>query len=341
VVAVDDGYSGKVFGETRMSVPTDPVKLAAYRELMRKIKTGTKHTEKAKEKIRLANTGRIFSKEHCGRISKSKMGHLPWNKGVPMPPEQKKILSEKAKQRGYVGERNPSWKPKIKRECPICNLIFEVIPYLAKTRKYCSMACYNKNKKGEQNPHFGKKHTEEAKKIMSDAVKTRGQVGEKHPNYKPKIKKECPICHRIFEVRPSHSYQEFCSQKCKGIWQSFTQVGERNPAWAGGTSFEPYCILFNDEFKERVRIWFGYTCVECGTPQNGRRHCVHHVNYDKETCCHDGEPLFVCLCNKCNLAANNNRPYWEQHFAEWIHGYYGNKCYLSKEEMKAYTGVVA
>jgi len=28
--------------------------------------------------------------------------------------------------------------------------------------------------------------------------------------------------------------------------------GKNNPAWKGGVSFEPYCIQFNNEFKERV-----------------------------------------------------------------------------------------
>jgi hypothetical protein len=112
--------------------------------------------------------------------------------------------------------------------------------------------------------------------------------------------------------------------------------GEKCHLWKGGISFEPYCVLFNEEFKERCRAYFGYICVECGAPQNGRCHPIHHVNYNKMVCCNEVKPMFVCLCNSCNSKANFNRPYWEQHFTDMINNYYGGKCYLTREEMKAY-----
>lgn len=114
---------------------------------------------------------------------------------------------------------------------------------------------------------------------------------------------------------------------------------EMNPSWKGGISFEPYCPKFNREFKERVRAYFGYQCIECGTPQNGKKLGVHHVNFDKMSCCNDVVPLFVPLCNSCHAKSNFNRPYWEQHFTELIDGYYGGKCYFSQEEMRAIKGL--
>jgi hypothetical protein len=219
---------------------------------------------------------------------------------------------------------------------------------------------------GENNPNYGKRLSDAAKKSISDKAKIRLTKPENHPNYKPKVRKICPICGKEFLDSPAHANDRVCcSRKCKGEYQSQYQKGEGNPffgrhhscetsikmsndrrgernhQWRGGSSFEPYCVLFNDEFRERVRIYFGYICVECGTPQNGRNHTVHHVNYDKETCCNKKIPLFVCLCNSCNGKANKNRPYWEQHFTEMINNYYGGKCYLSKEEMKAYLGATA
>lgn len=109
--------------------------------------------------------------------------------------------------------------------------------------------------------------------------------------------------------------------------------GSNHPNWKGGVSFEPYCILFNEEFKERSRAWFDYICVECGTPQNGERHTVHHVNFNKMSCCDDTQPLFVLLCRSCHSKTNYNREYWEEYFTEMIDGYYQGKCYFSKEEM--------
>jgi len=75
----------------------------------------------------------------------------------------------------------------------------------------------------------------------------------------------------------------------------------KHPRWKGGISFEPYCIKFNNEFKERVREFFGRKCVECGAPENGKKLCVHHVNFKKDTCCTPEVPrLFVALCTSCH-----------------------------------------
>jgi hypothetical protein len=107
-------------------------------------------------------------------------------------------------------------------------------------------------------------------------------------------------------------------------------VGEKHPQWKGGISFEPYCPKFNKEFKERVRAFFGYKCAECGAPQNGGKLPVHHVNFNKDTCCDESIPLFVALCPSCHSKTNHNRPYWQQHFNEIINKDYGGKCYLPK-----------
>ena len=250
---------------------------------------------------------------------------------------------------------------------------------------------------GAKNHFFGKHHTDKVKDVIRQSARLR--IGEKNPNYKPKVKKECPICYKIFEVKPSHEFQKCCSLKCMGQWRSQNLKGDNSPAskpkiivicaecgkeikrnpyrakenlkyghfcsigclslwkskhickenhwnWQGGIDSYPYCIKWTDEFRERVRIYYGYVCVECGTPQFAlkgkfKQLSIHHVNYDKDTCCNDKEPLFVCLCNSCNTRANGNkeksRVWWEQHFTDMINNYYSGKCYLTKEEMVAYT----
>jgi hypothetical protein len=113
-------------------------------------------------------------------------------------------------------------------------------------------------------------------------------------------------------------------------------IGGNNPNWKGGTSFEPYCPKFNREFKERVRAFFGYRCAECGMPQNGKSLDVHHVNFDKDTCCNDSIPTFIPLCQSCHGKTQKNRLYWERHFTELITSKYDGKCYLTKEEFAMY-----
>jgi hypothetical protein len=113
---------------------------------------------------------------------------------------------------------------------------------------------------------------------------------------------------------------------------SDSRKAEKCYNWKGGISYLPYCEKFNNDFKERVRAFFNYTCVECGTPQKGRNHNVHHVNYNKMMCCDRTKPLFICLCGGCNTKANYNREYWEQYFTNMIEGYYQGKCFFTKEE---------
>ena len=101
---------------------------------------------------------------------------------------------------------------------------------------------------------------------------------------------------------------------------------ENHPRWLGGKSFEPYCPKFNREFKERVRSFFGYKCVECGiNPKYSLS--VHHVNFDKMSCCNGAKPLFVILCKRCHARTNIDREYWEQHFTEIIDSRYGGNCW--------------
>jgi hypothetical protein len=106
--------------------------------------------------------------------------------------------------------------------------------------------------------------------------------------------------------------------------------GDKHPNWRGGISKFPYCEKFDNDLRERVREFFGRKCVECGKPEEKRKLCVHHVNFDKETCCNSSKPLFVCLCLPCHLKTNWNRQYWEKHFTDIINEQYGGECYIKK-----------
>lgn len=113
--------------------------------------------------------------------------------------------------------------------------------------------------------------------------------------------------------------------------------------WYGNVRYNEgpqYCELWNENLRERCRTYFNHTCVECGTPQNGRKLAIHHVHYNKKSCC-DGSPRdLVALCTDCHGATNHNRGYWEQHFTEMLHGYYGGKSFFTKEEYAAYKNSV-
>jgi hypothetical protein len=153
--------------------------------------------------------------------------------------------------------------------------------------------------------HTGKRHSEETKRLLSELKKGKPspRKGAKHTK-ETRIKMSC----RIRGI-PVEEFDKF-------IW------------------CEGYCEKFDTPFKERVREFFGRRCVECGKDEkdNGRnRLYVHHVNYDKQTCCNTASKLFVCLCGTCHSKTNGNREYWKQHFTDIINTKYKGNCYLPKE----------
>lgn len=117
----------------------------------------------------------------------------------------------------------------------------------------------------------------------------------------------------------------------------FGKTKELSSNWKGGVSFQPYCEKFNDKFKERVRAFFNYTCVECGRVwKHGekRRFDVHHVNFRKDSCCNENvRPLFVLMCPSCHSRTGGNREFWEDWFTDIIDEFYNGKCYFTEKEM--------
>ena len=192
---------------------------------------------------------------------------------------------------------------------------------------------------------LGTKHTEEEKRKISESGK--GKVhwpngrpemrGDKNPSHRPevKVKKLLKLKGRkgkSYYGKDNPMYGKKASEATR-LKMHLSHKGEKCHRWLGGKSFEPYCIKFNREFKKRVRAFFNNTCVECGTPEDGTKLHVHHVNFNKDACCDESViPLFVLLCNSCHSKTQTNRDYWECHFTEMIEQYYGGKCYLTIEE---------
>jgi hypothetical protein len=144
----------------------------------------------------------------------------------------------------------------------------------------------------------------------------------------------------------SHIGLERTKEHCENLSKVWEQPGYReshsgsgSTNWKGGISFEPYCPKFTNEFKERVRAFFDYTCQFPGCNhiwQVGEtKLAVHHVNYRKDSCCNENiTPLFVPVCSgSCHMKTNHNREYYEQYFTTLINEKYNGKCYFTKEEM--------
>lgn len=196
---------------------------------------------------------------------------------------------------------------RVKRICPTCGNEFITLKNNVENGKgiYCSRKCYNTL----QYPH---------------------------------ITTTCLQCGKEFSTvssRIDNGADKYCSRECASLANS----RENCHLWKGGISFDKYCELFNNNFKRRVRAYFNHTCVVCGktSTDNGSNLCVHHVHYDKNSCCGEDNPRqFVVLCRKCHSATNSNRQYWEEYFTKLIHDKFNNKCYYTKEEYATYMSLL-
>ena len=158
---------------------------------------------------------------------------------------------------------------------------------------------------------IGKKMSEAAKKKIGDANR-----GRKCTEDAKRINSEC---HK--------GRVPTLEQRRK---QSEALKGDKCYLWKGGISYEPYCPKFNKEFKTRVRNFFGNKCAGCGKQTVYNLH-VHHVNFNKMSCCDGVVPLFVPLCRACHCKTNHNRNYWEGYYTRIVNEDYGGECYEPKE----------
>jgi hypothetical protein len=227
-------------------------------------------------------------------------------------------------------------KPQAKCVCLNCGSSFET--HQSEVRrgggKFCCKTCEGKYKSGTP-------RTLEVRNKISIANK--GRIFTKE--WKAKISKSLTGKHG---ARNGAHHTESAKQKLRDVRigmkasketkekMSACRRGKDNPAWQGGVSFGKYCPKFNDEFKERVRAFFDYKCLECGNPQNGERLTVHHIQYNKQTCCDGSLPMFAPLCRNCHAKTNFNRDTWEQKYADIIQNYYSGKSFFTKEEYAAY-----
>ena len=189
-------------------------------------------------------------------------------------------------------EKNPRWNS-VQIQCENCGKDIWLNQYRMKHSKhhFCSIAC--------EYAFLGK-----------------AQRGSNHPLWKGgNIKTSCAICGKPVSVYPIR-YKEgrnFCSKECASTFHSKEMLGKNNPSWRGGTSFEDYCINFNDAIKEEAREKYGRQCFLCGKTEaeNGKKLCVHHVDYDKKRGCNGKKLLLVPLCTSCHAKTNFRRDYWE------------------------------
>ncbi len=108
---------------------------------------------------------------------------------------------------------------------------------------------------------------------------------------------------------------------------------EKNPAWLGGKSFEPYTLGFNRQLKELIRMRDGYTCQICGLPENENLRALvcHHIDYEKTNVMPNN---LISLCNACHAKTNINRQYWTKYFRDLLNQRQLNPKAFAKKDRK-------
>lgn len=200
---------------------------------------------------------------------------------------------------------------KIKRSCLQCGKVF----FAKKSQiahgkgKFCSKKCaYAFRTKGEyvKCHRCGKDFFARPEQLQLGNGKYCSRSCAKGLPY---IEKTCKWCGDIFIASQSESAkgkERYCSKKCKGEATS----GPNSHLWRDGASFGSYCYKFNKQFKERIRIKFQRRCFVCGICENGKKHDVHHIDYNKNSICNGKEWAFLLLCHAHHMATNSNRWYW-------------------------------
>jgi len=162
----------------------------------------------------------------------------------------------------------------------------------------------------------GQKMTPEQRERLSKAAKeyfSTPEVKEKRSKIQKEAQNRPEVKERQIEVqkevwaKPGAKERQSRIQRERWNTPGFR---ENHPNWKGGLSFQPYCPKFNNQLKEEIRATFNYKCFLCGSPQNGRRLCIHHVDYDKNDLCNGKKWPLIPLCQKCHPKTNHNRWYW-------------------------------
>lgn len=247
---------------------------------------GKHHTEESLKRMSESHKGHHTSEETRQKLSRAAMGRIPRNKGkkgvMPEPWNKGKQLSEEIKKKISVGHKGQ-------------------VPWNKGKTGFCTEETLNKMSV----VHKGFKHSEESKRKMSMVKK-----GMNNPSYgKTPWNKGRGFLSR--EKNPMYG-KKHKSTTLKKISESLKgkYMGENNPNWQGGRSFEPYCHKFNDMLKEKIRNRDNHTCQLCNEKENGKTLSVHHINHDRENC----EPQLISLCRKCHGKANRNKEYYKQIF---------------------------
>lgn len=159
-----------------------------------------------------------------------------------------------------------------RKDCNYCGEEFK--PTSHKEQKFCSEECFGKAKDSKKE------------------VKCNG-CGDSIERKENEVKKKNNL---------------YCCRSCYYKDKKSKYIGENNPNWRGGSSFEEYPEEFNSQLKQEVRERDNHTCQMCGMPEPivedvfNRVLEVHHLDENKDNCEIDN---LISVCRSCHGRLQN------------------------------------
>jgi len=267
---------------------------------------GEHMSDEHRKKLSISHRGLVPSKETIDKRSKSLKENAKINPNFGMRgkhhtdiAKKKMSLIAKKKGFGYWSKGKPVWNRGLTKDTDIRmkrvseNLRGKIGWRRGQRHKKETIEKMRKIK-------IGKHHTEESKRKIGENSKFRAKT---NPN---------------FGMRGKH-HSDKTKYNLKKKWQdkefrlqfSIIKLGEKNPNWHGGISFEPYSDNWTEILKTSIRERDRYTCQVCGIRQINKGFSVHHIDYNKENC---NPTNLITLCHSCHIKTNGNRKEWVNYF---------------------------
>jgi len=169
-------------------------------------------------------------------------------------------------------------------------------------------------------PMLGKHHSVETRKLMSKIKKVttlgcmNGFYGKHHSEeVKDNLRRIMKL--RVGDCNPFYGRNH--SVATRALFSEQRKMN-KNSNWNGGSSYEPYSILFTNQLKEDVRDRYGRICFMCAKHEYEKKLAVHHVDYDKgNNDMNNLVPLHECCHVKTN-SGKDNREHWKNIFQDDI-----------------------
>ncbi len=174
--------------------------------------------------------------------------------------------------------------------CPSCGKVFLKKLYKKVQSVYCSQKCA----------------------YVGRSIGATKRVINTPYNCKRRQQRTCVICNKLYNYHKVT--QKHCSRLCFEIGHKERMLGENNPAYKDGSSYEKRSWRGDNWETVRKEIYKrdNYTCMVCKVKCESKRNynnpdniiqCHHIEKYNGEN---NNKNNLITVCLKCHLAIHNN-----------------------------------